>query len=80
MFIDAHSPANIKAPDYVRMTRALRALQAHQQSWPFRTPVNKADVPDYYEFIKNPMGEQYRNSLLWCANHGGRLAHDAEQA
>lgn len=48
-------PANIKAPDYVRMTRALRALQAHQQSWPFRAPVNKVEVPDYYEFIKNPM-------------------------
>ncbi|KAG8825539.1 histone acetyltransferase [Serendipita sp. 401] len=48
-------PANIRPPDYVRMTRALRALQAHQQSWPFRTPVNKAEVPDYYEFIKNPM-------------------------
>ncbi|PVG02485.1 hypothetical protein CPB86DRAFT_751172 [Serendipita vermifera] len=48
-------PANIKAPDYVRMTRALRALQAHQQSWPFRTPVNKSEVPDYYDFIKNPM-------------------------
>jgi histone acetyltransferase len=39
------------------MTRALRALQAHQQSWPFRSPVNKVEVPDYYEFIKNPMGK-----------------------
>jgi histone acetyltransferase len=42
------------------MTRALRALQAHQQSWPFRTPVNKSEVADYYEFIKQPMGEYCR--------------------
>ncbi|CCA68335.1 related to putative histone acetylase [Serendipita indica DSM 11827] len=63
-------PANIKPPDYVRMTRALRALQAHQQSWPFRVPVNKQDVPDYYEFIKNPMDLHTMQTKL----EGGKYA------
>jgi hypothetical protein len=72
-------PANIKAPTYVRMTRALRALQAHQQSWPFRSPVNKAEVPDYYEFIKNPMGRSPRTNYM-CLHFPNRLANNADQA
>ncbi|CAG8750011.1 21700_t:CDS:10, partial [Dentiscutata erythropus] len=30
-------------------------LKKHPKSWPFRTPVNGDEVPDYYKVIKNPM-------------------------
>ncbi|CAG8476665.1 4100_t:CDS:10 [Cetraspora pellucida] len=30
-------------------------LKKHPRSWPFRTPVNGDEVPDYYKVIKNPM-------------------------
>ncbi len=49
------------------MTRVLRALQNHGQSWPFRTAVNKAEVPDYYEAVQNPMG------TCWQHDDGGEL-------
>jgi histone acetyltransferase len=26
------------------------------KSWPFIEPVNKEEVPDYYDIIKEPMG------------------------
>lgn len=27
----------------------------HENSWPFRKPVDQKKVPDYYDVIKNPM-------------------------
>ncbi|CAG8452448.1 3447_t:CDS:10 [Acaulospora morrowiae] len=30
-------------------------LKKYPKSWPFRTPVNRDEVPDYYNVIKNPM-------------------------
>ena len=35
-------------------------LSYHIQSWPFREPVNKEDVADYYEIIKDPIGNLTR--------------------
>lgn len=31
-------------------------IKSHETSWPFREPVNKNKVPDYYDHIKYPMG------------------------
>ena len=33
-------------------------------SWPFLTPVNKRDVPDYYDIIKEPMDLETINHRL----------------
>lgn len=33
----------------------LTELQNHASSWPFLQPVNKNEVPDYYDVIKEPM-------------------------
>ncbi|XP_044266959.1 histone acetyltransferase KAT2A isoform X2 [Tribolium madens] len=33
----------------------LQAVKSHEDSWPFRLPVDKNDVPDYYDHIKYPM-------------------------
>lgn len=40
---------------YPVMKQILLELQNHPSSWPFRVPVSKADVPDYYVQIKEPM-------------------------
>ncbi|XP_022904874.1 histone acetyltransferase KAT2A isoform X2 [Onthophagus taurus] len=33
----------------------LISVKNHEDSWPFREPVDKNDVPDYYDHIKYPM-------------------------
>lgn len=43
-----------------RMLRTvLNAVNVHEDSWPFRQPVDKNEVKDYYFHIKYPMGTQY---------------------
>jgi histone acetyltransferase len=36
----------------------VKKLQTHKSSWPFLKPVNKEDVSDYYEVIKEPIDLQ----------------------
>jgi hypothetical protein len=31
-------------------------VRGHASSWPFLKPVDRAEVPDYYDHIKFPMG------------------------
>ncbi len=42
-------------PNYTQLLHLLNDLQNHQSAWPFVHPVNKDEVADYYEVIKNPM-------------------------
>ncbi|KAK3299980.1 Bromodomain-containing protein [Chaetomium fimeti] len=42
-------------PNYNQLLHLLNDLQNHPSSWPFLTPVNKDEVLDYYEVIKEPM-------------------------
>ncbi|EQB51886.1 hypothetical protein CGLO_08526 [Colletotrichum gloeosporioides Cg-14] len=42
-------------PNYNQLLHLLNDLQNHQSAWPFLVPVNKDDVADYYEVIKEPM-------------------------
>ena len=44
-----------RGPHYAAMTNILTELQNHASAWPFLQPVNREEVPDYYEFIKEPM-------------------------
>lgn len=30
-------------------------MRKHKSSWPFLEPVNKDDVPDYYDMISDPI-------------------------
>ncbi|KZV82985.1 histone acetyltransferase, GCN5 superfamily, partial [Exidia glandulosa HHB12029] len=39
----------------VQMKKLLSALQQHKMAWPFAQPVNRDEVPDYYDVIKHPM-------------------------
>lgn len=47
------------APTTENLQRFMRTLLGlvtdHQDAWPFVEPVDAAEVPDYYEVIKNPM-------------------------
>lgn len=40
---------------YAAIQNLLTELQNYAAAWPFLQPVNKEEVPDYYEFIKEPM-------------------------
>jgi len=37
------------------LEQVLEDLISHENSWPFLKPVDPAEVPDYYEFIKDPI-------------------------
>ncbi|KAI7786683.1 histone acetyltransferase GCN5 [Diaporthe eres] len=42
-------------PNYNQLLHLLNDMQNHQSAWPFLMPVNKDDVHDYYDVIKEPM-------------------------
>lgn len=44
-----------RGPHHAIMQNLLTELQNHAAAWPFLQPVNKNEVPDYYDFIKEPM-------------------------
>ncbi|XP_031372980.1 histone acetyltransferase GCN5 isoform X2 [Punica granatum] len=37
------------------MRSLLKSMHDHVDAWPFREPVDRRDVPDYYDIIKDPM-------------------------
>ncbi|XP_053616213.1 histone acetyltransferase KAT2A isoform X1 [Plodia interpunctella] len=41
--------------DPVALRNVLHAVRNHAAAWPFLKPVDKAEVPDYYDHIKYPM-------------------------
>jgi histone acetyltransferase len=42
-------------PNYNQLLHLLNDMQNHNNAWPFQQPVNRDEVPDYYEVIKEPM-------------------------
>ena len=40
---------------YYQLLQFLNQIQNNKHAWPFLKPVNKRDVPDYYDVISNPM-------------------------
>ena len=42
-------------PNYNALLHLLNDMHNHSSSWPFKQPVNKEDVADYYDVIKEPM-------------------------
>ncbi|KAG8533790.1 histone acetyltransferase [Bacidia gigantensis] len=42
-------------PNYNQLMHLLNDMQNHGSSWPFTQPVNKDEVADYYDVIKEPM-------------------------
>ena len=48
-------PAPTKENLYKLMRSLHAAVKEHADAWPFLDAVTEAEVPDYYEIIKNPM-------------------------
>lgn len=42
-------------------------MHDHVDAWPFKEPVDGREVPDYYDIIKDPMGEN-SDKLLTCVS------------
>lgn len=42
---------------YQGLRTVLNQLKGHASAWPFLKPVDRAEVPDYYDHIKFPMGK-----------------------
>ncbi|OKL56040.1 Histone acetyltransferase GCN5 [Talaromyces atroroseus] len=42
-------------PHFNELRRFLNQIQNHKQAWTFLSPVNKDEVPDYYNVITSPM-------------------------
>ncbi|TIB74797.1 hypothetical protein E3Q23_00006 [Wallemia mellicola] len=53
--MDALCQRPARNPDFAIMHHLLSDLQNHASSWAFLNPVNKDEVTDYYEVIKEPM-------------------------
>ncbi|CAI4735573.1 BDN_1c_G0031670.mRNA.1.CDS.1 [Saccharomyces cerevisiae] len=53
--MDALAQRPKRGPHDAAIQNILTELQNHAAAWPFLQPVNKEEVPDYYDFIKEPM-------------------------
>ena len=64
-------PAEVEEKSTTTMLKELLTdITNHREAWPFLTPVTTAEVPDYHEYIKNPMDfETIMNKL-----EGGKYA------
>jgi histone acetyltransferase len=52
----SYSRARPKATSFVSVCRKIiEQIEKQKNVWPFRQPVRKEEVPDYYDIIKNPM-------------------------
>ena len=40
-------------------------MHDHVDAWPFKEPVDARDVPDYYDIIKDPMGNNYHIKIFF---------------
>lgn len=53
--MDAMAREPRHGPHFNELRRFLNHIQNHKQAWPFMYPVNKDEVPDYYNVIESPM-------------------------
>ncbi|GME80189.1 unnamed protein product [Ambrosiozyma monospora] len=44
-----------RGPHHIAMLTLFTEMQNHPSNWPFMQPVNRDEVPDYYQVIKEPM-------------------------
>ncbi|KAJ5217221.1 hypothetical protein N7468_010229 [Penicillium chermesinum] len=53
--MDAMARQPRHGPNYNQLLHLLNDMQNHSAAWPFTQPVNRDEVPDYYEVILEPM-------------------------
>ncbi|KAJ5500215.1 Acyl-CoA N-acyltransferase [Penicillium expansum] len=52
---ESYHGSRFRGPHFNELRRFLNEIQNHKQAWPFLNPVNKDEVPDYYNSIASPM-------------------------
>ncbi|KAK9160752.1 hypothetical protein Syun_007093 [Stephania yunnanensis] len=55
------------------MRSLIKMMHEHPDAWPFREPVDPRDVPDYYDIIKDPIGESNARNISVLSLHNHRL-------
>lgn len=60
-----------RGPHFAVMTHLLSEMQNHPSAWPFAQPVNRDEVSDYYEVIKEPMDISTMESRLEADYYNG---------
>jgi histone acetyltransferase len=58
-----------KANMHQFMSLLLNRLTVHEDIWPFRTPVNAWEVPDYYTLIKDPIDMTLLEKRVECGRY-----------
>lgn len=53
-----------RGPNHALLAHLLNGLQSHSSAWPFLQPVNRDEVADYYDVIKEPMDFSTMESKL----------------
>lgn len=52
---DSCHGSRFKGPHFNELRRFMNEIQNHKQAWPFLNPVDKDEIPDYYNTIASPM-------------------------
>ncbi|KAI0998587.1 Histone acetyltransferase [Podosphaera aphanis] len=67
-------------PNYNQLLHLLNDLQNHNSAWPFLNPVNRDEVADYYEVIREPMDFSTMEVKLEADNYSSpeEFIHDAK--
>ncbi|CAC5416850.1 BAZ1B [Mytilus coruscus] len=69
--IEEKKATSRRAPSDLSICEQIVAnLMKHKSCWPFLNPVNKKEVPDYYEIIKHPLDFQIVKDRLQCLVYG----------
>ena len=69
--VEEKKASSRRAPSDLSICEQLIAnLMKHKSCWPFLNPVNKKEVPDYYEIIKHPLDFQIVKDRLQCLVYG----------
>nr|XP_026491863.1 histone acetyltransferase KAT2A [Vanessa tameamea] len=75
----ARTPADADA-DPAALRAVLHAVKNHAAAWPFLKPVDKTEVPDYYDHIKYPMDLRTVGERLKARYYSSRRLFAADMA
>jgi len=68
-YLNLANNVNTNVNFYTQCKNIIQKLKSNKNSWPFLKPVDFKEVPDYYEVIKEPMGNnQYIINMLNVIN------------
>ncbi|CAH0719044.1 unnamed protein product, partial [Brenthis ino] len=67
-------------PDPAALRSILNAVKNHAAAWPFLKPVDKSEVPDYYDHIKYPMDLRTMGERLKARYYSSKRLFAADMA